>query len=244
MGRLGYTAEWGGLAARRPRPGGTRPREAPQRPSPRGPSGPGWRVGRSGGAGRVNPRVESGLGPVATPVSALRRPGRRQDLEAIPPEEAKLRAGERRRYRLCTPPPARYPEGADVVKVLVTRRGGRIKRLVLGSWPVSVPADARCVLPPWPRQCCLRRRGVRVGARAAPCLAAARQQAAGVEHGAQSAEGRAWGAPADARTLGPGARLAQPAAPPGAAGVPPRASLRRPPDDRARACRAAQHEQE
>lgn len=76
---------------------------------------------------------------------------RPKDPAAIPPE-AKLRAGERRRYRLCPPPPARYPEGADVVKVLVTRRGGRIKRLVLGSWPVSVPAEARCVLPPWPRR--------------------------------------------------------------------------------------------
>jgi hypothetical protein len=78
--------------------------------------------------------------------------GRGADDPAAIPPAAKLRAGERRRYRLCTPPPAPYPEGADVVKVLVTRRGGRIKRLVLASWPVSVPADVRCVLPPWPRR--------------------------------------------------------------------------------------------
>lgn len=87
--------------------------------------------------------------PITPPAPAPRRRG--ADPAALPPE-AKLRPGDRRRYRLCNPPPARYPEGADVVKVLVTRRGGRIKRLVLGSWPVSVPVEARCVLPPWPRR--------------------------------------------------------------------------------------------
>lgn len=73
------------------------------------------------------------------------------DPATIPPE-TKLRAGDRRRYRLRVPPPhGAFPEGADVVGVLMTRRG-RIKRLVLGAWPVSVPADARCVLPPLPRR--------------------------------------------------------------------------------------------
>ena len=89
----------------------------------------------------------------AAPASRRRRAS--ADPAAIPPE-AKRRAGERRRYRLVDPPLASYPEGADVVKVLMTRggriKGGRIKRLVLGSWPVSVPADARCVLPPLPGQ--------------------------------------------------------------------------------------------
>jgi hypothetical protein len=97
--------------------------------------------------------TEASRRPSAAPTaSAARRRARgAEDPTAIPPE-AKLRAGERRRYRLCDPPVAHYPEGADVVKVLMTRRGGRIKRLVLGSWPVSVAADVRCVLPPWPRR--------------------------------------------------------------------------------------------
>jgi hypothetical protein len=72
------------------------------------------------------------------------------DPATIPPE-AKLRPGDRR-YRVVAPP-ARWdvPNGADVVRVLLTRRGV-IKRLVLASWPVSVPADTRCVLPPLPRR--------------------------------------------------------------------------------------------
>jgi hypothetical protein len=53
---------------------------------------------------------------------------------------------------VCAPPAqGDFPTGADVVRVLLTRRGV-IKRLVLASWPLSVPADARCVLPPLPRR--------------------------------------------------------------------------------------------
>ena len=82
-------------------------------------------------------------------MSGCRTP-RPDDPAAIPPE-AKRRPGDRR-YRLCAPPSqGHFPNGADVVQVLLTRRGV-IKRLVLGSWPVSVAADARCVLPPLPRR--------------------------------------------------------------------------------------------
>lgn len=132
------------MPAHRPPPWGHPSRGAPVWRSPRGPES------RSGPGG-VTPRAGSGIAAPASSAPAGRGGGRGTDPAAIPPA-SKLRAGERRRYRLCSPPPARYPEGADVVKVLVTRRGGRIKRLVLGSWPVSVPADVRCVLPPWPRR--------------------------------------------------------------------------------------------
>jgi hypothetical protein len=66
--------------------------------------------------------------------------------------EAKLRAADRQRYRL-RPLPSRWagPDGADVVAVLMTPRGV-VKRLVLASWPVSVPAEVRCLLPPLPRR--------------------------------------------------------------------------------------------
>ncbi len=84
-------------------------------------------------------RERPGSLPITSPTAAPPRRG--VDPAALPPE-AKLRPRDRRRYRLCNPPSARYPDGADVVN----------KRLVLASWLVSVPADARCELPPSPRR--------------------------------------------------------------------------------------------